>query len=365
MKYLIVNGCSYSSYTYGRIFDSKFNYELQKKITQWPIILADKLGMKLINLALGGSGNDGIYSRTCDVLSEIDTKDIGLVCHMWTEAHRRDYTAYNAVNTSYALKQTTDPMDRHIPHQALGNNKFFDHIKDLNFMNGSWCGHYIRPGSYEDWINDSFRNYFNFQTLCESYNIPYISIQGLNLVWNHYKLVEGNKTAKELWANKWAWNDEQETFCNYTRRATLEYFEQYDVLKNSMETIPSPTMRPLETYHFVSRNKKEITEAMKNSIYYDKIKNFINWPIDKPNDNVKWTLDDLIDYDDIELAKKMIRRYGFDPEIEIENNIQQRFLRYQERHKSFLWPEVDFNRQDWHPNQETQFKIADYIYENI
>ena len=113
------------------------------------------------------------------------------------------------------------------------------------------------------------------------------------------------------------------------------------------------------------KSKKELIEYLPNNMYYDKIKNFINWPIDKPN-NITWTYDDITTKCKKELIPFALecKKYGFEIiRPEIENNIEQRFTNFGSRKKTWINPDKD--NEDTHPNNETHIKIADYIYENL
>jgi len=58
ISHLVVNGCSW---TYGA--------ELDDPATQaWPAIVSKKLGLPIVNLAIGGSSNPSIYRRTTEYL---------------------------------------------------------------------------------------------------------------------------------------------------------------------------------------------------------------------------------------------------------------------------------------------------------
>ena len=81
MKKLIVSGCSFTD-----------NYAKTIGLKEWPIwpeLLADSLGMELINLGKSGQGNEYIYSSLLDTV--IKEKNIGLVIAMWTEFQRLDF----------------------------------------------------------------------------------------------------------------------------------------------------------------------------------------------------------------------------------------------------------------------------------
>ena len=73
-KKLIVAGCSFTK--------NKF-----QSLVFWPEIVAEKLGMELINLGRSGASNQYIHDVTVDKVYE--TKNIGLVISAWTGFNRR------------------------------------------------------------------------------------------------------------------------------------------------------------------------------------------------------------------------------------------------------------------------------------
>lgn len=341
MKYLIVNGCSFSAYTYGQtpkyLTDpsSKYNFLKSINYTPWPVHLAKKLNMKLINLALGGSGNNGIYNRTFDLLNYIDHKDIGLVVHMWTESNRRDYESQETEPHFISPKYENDlPKEMKKSAYKYGNNHW-------------------PPGNYIDWIHNSLRYFYMFQILCENYNIPYVQIQGLNLYWNWWRATTIDKLNLMN-------GDFQENELNFK---TMIPFREKSGDKRTNFTI----VKNLHAHNWPYKSKKELIEYLPNNMYYDKIKNFINWPIDKPN-NITWTYDDITTKSKKDLIRFALecKKYGFEIiRPEIENNIQQRFTNFRSRKKTWINSNSDTIDEDSHPNNETHIKIADYIYENL
>lgn len=323
MKYLITNGCSFSAYQYKRQDYESENYN------PWPIHLAKKLNMKLINLAIGGSGNAGIYNRTLDLLNYIDHKDIGLVVHMWSESNRRDYEAEELEYAFHNIKHIND-----LPKQ-MKKSAHKHHVND-------WP-----PGNYKDWIHNSLRYFYMFQILCEKYNIPYVQIQGMNLYWNWWRITNQDKL-----------NSMNGIFQENENLKTIIPFRESSGDKHTTFRI----VKNLHAHNWPTKSKKELIEYLPNNMYYDKIKNFINWPIDKPN-NITWNKNDITFSDSPKKFKLECEKYGLEfIQTEIENNIQQRFTNYASRKKTWVDSEI---KKDNHPNNETHIKIADYIYENI
>ena len=142
MKKLIVSGDSNTTDD----FDSVSHPDMDFSYKKWPELLAEKLGMKVINVAKCGQGNEFIYTTIRNEIVKIkDKSEIGLVIAAWSQAPRKDYkegTNWTAVRVD--------------PH---GNLPF--------------------------WVEKSLGHYLDFQILCERYNIPYVHFQMIEL-FEHY-----------------------------------------------------------------------------------------------------------------------------------------------------------------------------------
>ena len=146
-KILLVSGCSWTN----KNFKSLFHPELDTTWPKWPELLAEKLNMKCVNLAMSGAGQEYIYSSILDTIQSYDTKEIGLIIPAWSLSPRRDYVV--------GSKWTND---RH------------DMVGDISY-----------------WITRSIRYYYSLQTICKQLKIPLKQFQMINL----YKayLVETNQ----------------------------------------------------------------------------------------------------------------------------------------------------------------------------
>jgi len=145
-KYLIVSGCSFTT----KNFKSTFHPHMKCDWPKWPELLANKLGMQVINLGQSGSGNEYIFSSLIDKMMEIDHNEIGLVIPAWSQCMRRDWQAW-----------------------------------------GSWYNHIIADkGDLQYHINKSLRYYYMLQLYCESNNIPYKQVQMIEFI---RKKMPGNK----------------------------------------------------------------------------------------------------------------------------------------------------------------------------
>ena len=134
MKYLIVSGDSFTD----SWFESIYYPDMDCSWPKWPEILAEKLGMELINLGRGGAGNKYIYTELLDTIMGIENKsEIGLIISAWTQSNREDYQ-----------------------------------------VRGKWHRRKVHAhGDIVGWINTSLRYYTGLQLLCERYNLPYYQFQ--------------------------------------------------------------------------------------------------------------------------------------------------------------------------------------------
>ena len=142
MKYLIVSGDSNTDHNFRSVSRPAQDFSYKK----WPELLAEKLGMKCINVANCGSGNEFIYTTIRNEIVKIkDKSEIGLVIAAWSQAPRKDY------------KEGTN-----------------------------WTALRVDPhGNLPFWVEKSLGHYLDFEILCERYNIPYVHFQMIEL-FEHY-----------------------------------------------------------------------------------------------------------------------------------------------------------------------------------
>ena len=136
-KILLVSGCSYTDPNYYSIMhpDMKCNWPM------WPELLAEKLNMQCVNLAMSGAGNEYIYSTLLDYITTNDTSNIGLVIAAWSQNQRKDFQKENTLWTNVRVD----------PH-----------------------------GHVYGWMYKSLRYYLSFKILCEQYKLPYKHFQMLH-----------------------------------------------------------------------------------------------------------------------------------------------------------------------------------------
>jgi hypothetical protein len=145
MKYLIVSGDSCTEpYFYSAVHpDLDFDYP------KWPDFVGEHLGMQVINLGRGGSGNEFIYSSLQDILLEIPKKEIGLLIAGWSQSHREDW--------------------------EVGRR---EHYPNKDYATSPWKSKRVASnGNLVHFVRKSLRTYIAFQNLCENNNLPYYHFQ--------------------------------------------------------------------------------------------------------------------------------------------------------------------------------------------
>ena len=92
ISHLVVNGCSY---TYGHGIDDPIN-------DGWASIVAKRLGVPLINLALPGQGNTSIFRRTMQYFyKDLFNHNNPFYIHAYTQSSRRE--AYLSDNENFVI----------------------------------------------------------------------------------------------------------------------------------------------------------------------------------------------------------------------------------------------------------------------
>ena len=168
MKYLIVSGDSNTTDN----FDSITNPDLDFSYKKWPELLAEKLGMEVINVARSGQGNEFIYTTIRNEIVKIEDKSqIGLVIAAWSQAMRGDY---REVPNDYDPKVNL-PTTKHYHWSPWRSQRINTH------------------GNLPGWVQKSLGHYLDFQILCERYNLPYVHFQMIEL-YEHF--IEGVKPSQ-------------------------------------------------------------------------------------------------------------------------------------------------------------------------
>tara|TARA_B100001057_G_scaffold292526_1_gene292609 strand:+ start:2671 stop:3471 length:801 start_codon:yes stop_codon:yes gene_type:complete len=141
-KILLASGCSFTD----KNWISDFHPEIDTSFPKWPELLAKKLDMECINLGKSGSGNEFIYSSILDYLTDKKTihGNIGLVVAAWSQCNRKDFQGGR--EHPYWMNEMVDPH-----------------------------------GNVFSFVKRTMRNMMSFQILCESFNVPYLHFQMLEL----------------------------------------------------------------------------------------------------------------------------------------------------------------------------------------
>ena len=148
-KKLIVSGDSCTEDD----FQSPCHPETEFNFPKWPNHLADHLGMKLVNKARGGQGNEFVYHSLLEEVTRTPKEEIGLVIAGWSQCHRYDW------QTGY--------------------------MGGPDGMN-TWGATRVFPkGDLLHWVTKTLRHYISFQTLCEHKGVPFFHFQTGDLFENY------------------------------------------------------------------------------------------------------------------------------------------------------------------------------------
>lgn len=101
ISHLVVNGCSF---VYGDGLDSP-------NTQAWPKLLADKLGVPVVNLALGATSNDRIYRKTVEYFFTDTAANpfyiIGMTSSSRREEYRKTWHEYAPLNLAHPAPDTS------------------------------------------------------------------------------------------------------------------------------------------------------------------------------------------------------------------------------------------------------------------
>lgn len=177
ITHLVVNGCSG---TYGSGLTDPPSQA-------WPALLAKELGLPIVNLAQGGSGNDGIHRRTYEYIYEnIPTGSKPLVVIAWSQPWRRE-AWYEERDGE--LKQDYYIVPR-IPESTGGVSP------ELDLYQRTVIPHW----NAEDFVRRTLLNKVSLQNLFMVYNIPYIMTDfHLDLTYPDYRKALTTSKCKSLY----------------------------------------------------------------------------------------------------------------------------------------------------------------------
>ena len=151
MKTLIVSGCSYTASEY----ISSAYPDMDTSSPKWPEILAEKLNMKLVNLAFSGAGNRFILQTLLEAIERTPKDEIGLVVAAWSQSNRDDWQEYKS-------------------NFKFNNERFVKGFKWQNTRTN-------RPGDVFSWVRETLLGYITLQNVCKRYDIPLRQFQMISL----------------------------------------------------------------------------------------------------------------------------------------------------------------------------------------
>jgi hypothetical protein len=157
ITHLVTNGCSF---TYGD--------ELSDPKTQaWPALLAKKLNLPIVNLALPGTGNDCILRRTTEYLYENSTTNSKpLVIIAWSQDWRREEWFKNVY---YGVSNFNNYGIIRFPHDKANNHYESALLENL---------------SDEDIYRKTLQRKIAMKMLLNTFNIPHLSTV---FAYSHYE----------------------------------------------------------------------------------------------------------------------------------------------------------------------------------
>lgn len=177
MKYLYVNGCSFT-----------FGSELTSKEKRWSSIVAKKLGLEEINESKEGGGNQRIFRKTIDwVVDNQDKVDETLFIIQWSYQGRTEIYTGSEINRPYThlpfgywdtdwnymygVGMDWNRVDLYINSENIRGQK-------QEIINGHRSQHLFIMEYWDELTNQSLRNIFSIQTLLKNMNAKYIFFPG-------------------------------------------------------------------------------------------------------------------------------------------------------------------------------------------
>ncbi len=146
ITHLVVNGCSW---TYCQGLDDP-------KTQGWPALLANRLGVEVVNLAVPGCGNDSIHRRTYEYVYEnLPTGSKPFFVIGWSQFWRRE-TWYNDL---FGITGFNDYSIIAMPHDTPTNNAERALLDNWNYL---------------DFYRRTYLYKLSLMNLFEVHKIPYL-----------------------------------------------------------------------------------------------------------------------------------------------------------------------------------------------
>lgn len=178
---IITGGCSWTADYVGFLNDKnppsiygwddenkKFvetKYVAQTPFPVWPEIISKKLGLKLINTAKVGCGNDLIFHRVVDQIYQNADK-VKLVVIAWTDYMRKDLQVYDERWYSCTFG----------PHADAKKKMFFTSLYKIGSLDSKSC------------INYFYRYALSLQEICKSLGIKLVQCQAIGPIKLHERV---------------------------------------------------------------------------------------------------------------------------------------------------------------------------------
>ena len=207
-KILLVSGCSFTD----SYFDTDIHPDMICDWPRWPELVADELNMQCVNLALGGSGNERIYSTLSDYLTThplaekenstfaSNNKKGGVIANLsLTQPSLSDRTTTTFVSRQHLIdKEYEFTMPKKLSHIGLVvaawtrsqrrdwsiRTQVKRADKRDNWFSNLHAGGSGGKGDPCYWILKSVRYQYAYQNLCKQLKLPYCQFQMLPLSTN-------------------------------------------------------------------------------------------------------------------------------------------------------------------------------------
>jgi len=166
-KYILASGCSYTDDNFTSLLYPDYDTSYDK----WPSILGEKLELPVKNIARSGVGNDYIFNKTVEDISQ-NHENIELVVIGWTEAWRWcvfDYEYHNPM--SAIMKKHKKRGGAGVQDYNVMSIPYYKHLFIDNLINSS---PYKQSYLHRICAEDLFSKIITIQNLCKAFGIKII-----------------------------------------------------------------------------------------------------------------------------------------------------------------------------------------------
>ena len=136
----------------------------------WPYHLGKMLDMEVINVGLGGTGNEFIYNTMIDTLCQ--EKNVGLAICCWSKFQRTDFNYKTDDHFGCRTLTINQPDFCDYPNKKIAERvkPFVESYDKLNLYSDEWN------------LVKSLRWFNAFQNFCENENIPYCQVSAITTI---------------------------------------------------------------------------------------------------------------------------------------------------------------------------------------